>query len=117
MACDFRLARGQTQPQRKKQIDEAMDRLKKALALGTVTIKVGPTGAITFVGAGAEDLRRNGISDTCAYRKLQASNSPELRRAVARAEALAGRKVDERQIAAGVHSHDHGATWSPGHKK
>lgn len=116
MACDFRLAAGQTQPQRKKQIDEAMERLKKSLSLGIATIKVGPTGAIAFAGAGAEDFRRTGISDTCAYRKLMASGSPELRRALARAEAAAGRRVDERQIAAGVHSHDSGNSWDPGHK-
>ncbi len=113
MACDFRLAAGQTQPQRKKQIDEALDRLKKALAAGTVTVKVGPTGALAFVGG---DLAKSGISDTCAYRKLQAQNSPELRKALARAEVTAGRKVDERQIISGVHSHDGGKTFGPGHK-
>lgn len=114
MACDFRIPEGMTPQKRKTQIEEAMGRLQKALAAGTVTIKVGPTGALTFVGG---DLARSGISDSCAYRKLLAAGSPELRRALARAEAMAGRKVDEKQVAAGTHSHDGGKTWDPGHKK
>lgn len=112
MACDFRLPAGMTQPQRKKQIEEALDRLNKALAIGEVKVKVGPTGSLTFVGS---TLQRDGISDACAYRKLLASGSPALRQALARAEALAGRRVDERAVAAGVHSHDGGSTWHKGH--
>jgi hypothetical protein len=61
------------------------------------------------------DLGRNGISDACAYRKLLASGSPALRAALAKAEAMAGRKVDPQAIASGVHSHDGGRTWNPGH--
>ena len=44
-------------------------------------------------------------------RRLSAKGSESLRRAVARAEALAGRKADARAIASGVHSHDGGRTW------
>ena len=46
----------------------------------------------------------------CAYRAL--SNTPEMRRALLRAEAMSGTKMDPRAIAAGEHSHDGGATWS-----
>lgn len=107
MACDFRIPEGMTLPQRKKQIDQALERLRAALADGTVKVKVGPTGAVAFVG----DWNRDGVMDGCAYRKLSAMKSPELARAVAKAEIAAGRKVDAGQVAAGVHSHD-GKTWS-----
>ena len=35
-----------------------------------------------------------------------------LRRAIMRAEAMAGHKIDPRAVASGMHSHDQGATWS-----
>lgn len=108
MACDFRRAPNQTPVQRAEQIESAIDRLNKALTLGEVQVKVGPTGSIAFVGA---DLQRDGISDTCAYRKLLAAGSPALRAATLRAEAMAGRKVDAQAVASGVHSHDSGKTW------
>jgi hypothetical protein len=114
MACDFMRQPNQTQPQRAEQIESALDRLNKALAIGEVKIKVGPTGSITFLGADAI-LKANGIADTCAYRKLLAQGSPALRQALAKAEALAGRKVDPRAVAAGTHSHDGGKTWHKGH--
>lgn len=114
MACDFMLPKGMTQPQRAKQIESALDRLNKALAIGEVKIKVGPTGSIAFTGADGI-LKQNGIADTCAYRKLLAQGSPALRQALTRAEALAGRKVDPRAVTAGTHSHDGGKTWHKGH--
>ena len=48
-----------------------------------------------------------------AYRKLVTSGSHEFRIALMRAEAEAGRQVDARQVAAGVHLH--GDTWHKGH--
>ena len=42
------------------------------------------------------------------YRALAASNSPALRMAIVRAEARAGRSLDRRAVAAGVHSHSGG---------
>lgn len=86
---------------------EALASLAVALGTGAVTVKVGPQGAVAFLGWGD----REGLADVCALRRLMAANDPNLRRALARAEALAGRKVDTRQIAAGVHSHDGGGTW------
>jgi hypothetical protein len=117
----MRIPIGMTPPQRKKQIDEAVERLNKALAVGEVKIKVGANGAITFIdgkvrGAVAGILGSNKISDTCAYRKLLAISSPSLRAAVIQAEALAGRKIDPQAVASGMHSHDGGKTWHPGHK-
>lgn len=41
----------------------------------------------------------------------RASNSWELRQAVARAEAQQGRKVNAHAVASGLHSHDGGKNW------
>lgn len=98
-------------PARKSEIAQAIERLQAALAAGTVTLSVGAQGGIAF--RGWQD--RRDVTDLCAYRALAASNSPELRRALARAEVIAGRKVDARVLAAGVHSHDGGTTWHAGH--
>jgi hypothetical protein len=88
----------------------ALVKLEAALALGAVSVVVGAQGSVAFKGWQAEE--RGGLSDLCAYRRLAGSNSPALRRAVARAEALAGRKVDAHAVAHGHHSHDGGQTWS-----
>lgn len=94
-----------TQQQRAAQA-AALRRLQAALGAGTVRVIVGRSGGITF--AGWND--REGVSDVCAYRAL--AGSAELRRAVMRAEALSGNRMDQRAIASGLHSHDGGATWS-----
>jgi len=91
--------------------EAALDRLRKALGAGTASVVIGPAGGIAFKGWPGE---RGTLFDLCAYRKLLASNSPELRRALAKAEALSGRKVNQATVAAGVHSHDGGATWGKG---
>ena len=85
----------------------ALARLGAALAAGTATVIIGRNGAIAFKGW--TDAR--GVTDLCAYRALTAANSAPLRRAIARAEAMSGNRVDARAIAAGTHSHDGGATW------
>jgi hypothetical protein len=87
---------------------DALRALAAALATGTAGVKVGPQGAIAFTGWKAE---REGLTDLCAFRRLSSANDPALRRALARAEAVAGRKVDPRAMAAGVHSHDGGGSW------
>lgn len=94
-------------PENIKRQREALDRLRKALATGTAGVTISPTGAVAFKGWNSEGV----LADLCAYRKLRASNSPELRRAIAKAEARYGRKVNERAINSGVHSHDGGQTW------
>jgi hypothetical protein len=95
-----------TQTQRSAQ-REALARLQRAIAAGSVTAVIGRAGGVAF--AGWADADRAGVSDLCAYRAL--SNTPELRRAIARAEVIAGHKLDARTVAAGVHSHDGGRTW------
>ena len=89
----------------------AIARLAQGLGDGTVQAVVSPTGAVAFRGWSD----REDVSDLCAYRALSVANSPELRRALIRAEAMSGRKVDARAIAAGTHSHDGGHHWHPGH--
>lgn len=91
----------------------AVARLEGSLRAGTVSIVVGRNGAIAF--RGWVDPERGPVSDLCAFRKLQSDNSAPLRMALARAEALAGRKADPRAVAAGTHSHDGGTTWHSGH--
>ena len=95
----------QTVQQRQEKLD-ALKRLQAALALGTVKVIVGRTGSIAF----GNWNDRSGLTDLCAYRAI--ANTPEMRRALVRAEAMSGNKMDPRAIAAGEHSHDGGATWS-----
>lgn len=111
MPCDTRLRQGQTLSERIDQIDAALKRLEKYLQGGNVKLNIGPTGGIAFAGW----ADRDDVTDVCAFRTLQAQNSSALRMAVARAEALSGRKVNQRAIVAGHHSHDGGGSWHGGH--
>jgi hypothetical protein len=86
---------------------DAIARLDAALGARAASVVISPTGALAF--RGWKDS--SGVSDLCAYRALLASNSPSLRAAIARAEAISGRRLDARAVAAGVHSHDGGKTW------
>ena len=104
-----------TQPnltqQQRNAMQDAITRLERSLAAGMAQVVIGANGAIAFKGI----WRRDGVADVCAYRALQAANSAALRRAVARAEVVAGRQVNPQAVAAGVHSHDGGASWHAGH--
>jgi len=111
MPCNTRLAAGQTLQQRMSQIDAALKRLEQSLQTGSMRIQIAPNGAVAFVGW----KDRDDVTDVCAVRSLLASNSWALRQAIARAEAMQGRKVNPQAIAAGVHSHDGGITWHKGH--
>ncbi|MBM4063662.1 MAG: hypothetical protein FJ265_21570 [Planctomycetes bacterium] len=114
MVCELRLRPQQTKEQRRAEVDAALRRLAAALTGQTVRVVIGPNGTVTF--AGWDQQENEGVSDACAFRTLSAWGSPELRFAVARAEALQGRKVDRRVAAiGGLHSHDGGTTWHPGH--
>lgn len=86
----------------------AVRRLDAMLAAGTAQVVISAQGAVAFKGDWNPD---KDISDVCAYRALSALNSPSLRRALARAEVTAGRKVDMRAVNSGTHSHDGGKTW------
>jgi photosystem II stability/assembly factor-like uncharacterized protein len=85
----------------------AVTKLLESVAAGTVKVVVGPRGSVAFSGWKDED--RNGVSDLCAFRALM--NAPEMRRAVFRAEALSGNRMNPMAVASGLHSHDGGQTW------
>lgn len=108
MPCNTKA--GLTPVQKQKQAD-ALSRLESMIASGTVRVVVGAQGAIAFQNW----TDREGQSDVCAYRALAARNSPALRAAVVRAEAMSGRKASAQAVGAGIHSHDGGKTWHAGH--
>ena len=115
MACDTMRQPNQTKAQRAAEIAAALEALKRALATKAVKVTVDKaTGAVAFTGWAEKD--RAGVSDVCAFRKLTVAGSFELRKAVASAELAAGRKVNQAAVSAGVHSHDGGRTFGPGHK-
>ena len=96
------------------EIATASKALDKLLESQKVTVTIGAQGAVAFKGWNAANGRGK-MSDVCAYRKLMASGSFALKKAVQRAEALSGRKVSAVAVAAGTHSHDGGDTWNEGH--
>jgi hypothetical protein len=110
MACDTILAPRQTLAQRKEQVRKAASIIDKLIAQRKVGIKVGPQGGVRFTGISDSD--RSGMTDACVYRMLSRSGSAATKMAIARAEQLAGRSVSRGALAAGVHSHDDGSTWS-----
>jgi phage-related minor tail protein len=113
MPCDTKLKQQQTLQQRAEEVRKAVTRISNLLASGRVQAKVGPQGAITFVGL--TDEERDGVTDACAYRRLMVSGSTLAKAAIARAEQIAGRSVDRQALAHGHHSHNGGKTWHHGH--
>lgn len=109
MPCDTRALPGQTLTQRKKEVLESIVELNALLVAGKVTAKVGPQGAITFIGWNDDQRRR--VSDACAYRQIMAIGQSLARAKIAQAEMLAGRSVSKQAVAIGAHSHDSGLTW------
>lgn len=109
MPCDTVRRKNQTAAQRRREVDEALVELERALSNGAVQVVIGVDGAVCFANWGQE---RRGVTDVCAFQTLQSRDSWELRQAVARAETLSGRKVNQHAVAAGLHSHDGGHTWS-----
>jgi len=108
MPCDTRIREGQTFVERVSEVKQALARLERYLATGSVTIGIAPNGAVTFKGWQAD---RADVTDVCAFRTLSAASSWALKQAVARAEAMTGRKVNAQAVAAGWHTHDAGKTW------
>ena len=113
MPCDTRRKQGETPQQREEVVKKALTRLENALTFGKVKVMIGPNGAVAFTGWKPED--RDDVTDVCALRALQSQNSWALRQAIAKAEQASGRKVNQSAIAAGIHSHDDGKTFNPGH--
>ena len=113
MACASMLRPGQSIVDRGIEVESALKKLEQALAAGLVAVKVAPNGVLQF--ASWSDADRRGLTDACTYRALTTQGSWAFRQAVARAETLAGRKVDQGAMAAGTHTHTNGLTWSGGH--
>ena len=110
MTCYLTLAPQQTPAQRKAQVARSISAIEKAIADRRVQIKVGRQGAITFSGISEDD--RAGLADACIYNTLVRTGSRAAQLAIQQAERVAGRSVDRSVVAAGVHSHDGGRTWS-----
>jgi len=113
MACDTMRRPEQTLADRMNEVKAALAKLEARLSAGAVRVSIGPTGAVVFQCWA--DADRAGLSDACTYRSLTAASSVALRQAIARAEAMSGRRVNAQAVAAGHHSHDGGHTWHKGH--
>lgn len=109
MPCDTKLKPQQTIQQRVAEVRRVVEALSAGLASGKVKVKIGPQGAVAFEGL--SDADRDGVTDVCAFRRVMISGSALAKAAIARAEQIAGRGVSRQVLAAGVHSHDGGATW------
>ena len=114
MVCDTKAwTPKQTLAERKEEVKKVIDLVAQEIVAGRVKAKVGPQGAIAFDGLSNE--QRRGVSDACVYRKIMSTGSAMARQQIARAEQLAGRRVDAKALAGGHHSHDGGKTWHHGH--
>lgn len=114
MPCETTMKSGQTLTERKLEVREAIAKLSAALVSGAAKAVIGPQGAIAF--AGWTNEARNGVTDLCGYRLIMATGTALAKQAIARAEQLAGRTVNRQAVAHGIHSHDGGATFHPGHR-
>ena len=111
MPCDTRMLPQQTLTQRKEEIKSTVEKLAAKLVSGQVKAKVGPQGAITFIGW----TENNRVTDACAYRRIMSTGTASAKLAIMKAEQLAGVKVNKQAVAHGHHSHDGGKTWHHGH--
>ena len=111
MPCDRKLKKGQTISERAAELRKRGEQVDRLLTGGRVGVKIGPQGGVTFTGI-PEDVR-DGMTDACVYRAIMARGSHQAKMAIAKAERLAGRTVDKKVVASGLHSHDGGASWHP----
>jgi hypothetical protein len=113
MPCDTPVRTNQTIQQRAADVRRVLSRVEQLLTSRLIKVRVGPQGAIAFDGL--PDEERDGVTDACIYRRLMVTGSALTKAQIARAEQLAGRSVDRKVIANGVHSHDGGRSWNNGH--
>ena len=109
MPCDRKLKPNQTIQQRATEVRNVVELAKRALVSGKAKAFVSKSGAIAFDGL--TDSERDGVTDNCLYRRLMASGSALALQQIAKAEALAGRRVDRAVVNSGAHSHDGGKTF------
>jgi sugar (pentulose or hexulose) kinase len=111
MPCDTMRLPEQTMTQRMEEVRTAAQKIDAMLASRKIGVKVGPQGAVAFTGLSDADRRR--MTDACIYRRIMQSGSAASKMAIARAEQMAGVRINKSTVAAGVHSHDGGASWHP----
>lgn len=111
MPCDtIRTSPQQTLAERAREVRAAGAKIDKMLAANQAKVKVDKrTGGIIFEGI--PDEVRNKMTDACVYRAIMARGSHAARQAIVKAERLAGRQVNRKEVLAGLHSHDGGQTW------
>lgn len=117
MPCDSRpFTPNQTLSERKAEVKKVSDLVAQEIVAGRVKPKVGPSGAIAFEGL--TDVMRRGMTDSCVYRRIMSTGSAMAKQQIARAEQLAGKRVDQKALAGGHHGHfgpDGKVTWHHGH--
>lgn len=109
MPCDTRLKARQTLKQRADEVRAAVAAIEEKIRARLVKPVVGKQGAVSFTGLSEAD--RDGVTDACIYRRIMATGGVHARLAIQQAERLAGRTVDRKVVAQGVHSHDGGQSW------
>ncbi len=114
MVCDTRLKPRQTISERADEVRKAQTRFNAGLTSGSIKAIVSKQGAVAFTGI--SDMDRDGVTDGCALRRIMSTGSITAKLAIARAEQIAGRKIDMQVVGQGLHSHDGGNTWHS-HKK
>lgn len=107
MPCDATLKKNQTIQQRAVEVRTAAERIDQLLAAQRVEIKIGPQGAVAFVGI--PDDVRDGLTDGCIYRRIMAGGSRLAIHELEKAQRSQNRAIDPRVVAQGVHLH--GETW------
>jgi hypothetical protein len=115
MACETRLKQRQTLAERKAEVKKVIYDVNSLIAAGRVKPVIDKlTGAIAFQGF--DENLRDGVTDACVYRQLMISGSSLTKAKIAQAEQIAGRGVNRQALGAGIHSHDGGQTFGPGHR-
>jgi len=87
MPCDTMRKPNQTLSQRVEEVKKRVTAVDRLIASRKVTVKVGPQGAITFIGISDSD--RDGMTDACIYRMLSRKGSAATKMAIQRAEQSA----------------------------
>lgn len=116
MPCDSRAKRNQTLQQRASEVRDVATKVAAKLVSGLVKVKIGPTGGIAFVGL--TDEERDGVTDSCMFRRIMATGTATAKLAIQRAEQLSGRSINKQAIAHGHHAHadEHGNLHWHDHK-
>jgi hypothetical protein len=111
MPCFSQREPQQTEEQRRAEVKKALTDIDKLIAKRKIKLKIGPQGAITFLGL--EQAQRGRMTDVCIFNRLMQNGSEAVKQALIQAEQMAGRKVSAKALTQGIHSHDGGASWHP----